>query len=136
MINTAALTGRLVKDLELRQTGTGKSVTNFTLAVDDNYKKDVTHFIDCVAWNKTAETMANYLNKGSLIGVEGNIQTRNYEHNQGYRVYVTEVVVTNFSFLEKRSDNNQSQSNYQQNTPDPFESVSDEVNVKKGDLPF
>lgn len=106
MINVVVLTGRMTKDPDLRKTGTGRSVLSFTLAVNRRFTgqdgKD-TDFVNCVAWGKTAETMANYLHRGSLIGVEGRIQTRNYENQQGQRVYVTEVVADNFTFLESRN---------------------------------
>ena len=110
MINRVVLTGRLTRDLELRRTQSGTSVVSFTLAVDRNFKKEgqpEADFINCVAWNRQADTMAQYLHRGSLIGVDGRLQTRNYENQQGQRVYITEVLVESFAFLESR---NQSQS--------------------------
>ena len=103
MINRAVLTGRLTKDIELRSTVTGTSVAPFTLAVARSIVREgqqQADFINCVVWGRLAETMAKYLNKGSLIGVEGRIQTRNYD-DHGTTKYVTEVVIDNFSFLEK-----------------------------------
>lgn len=107
LINNVVLVGRLTRDIDLRYTQGGTAVGNFSLAVDRNYtnangERD-TDFINCVVWRKAAETMANYTRKGSLIGIEGSIQTRNYENNQGQRVYVTEVLVNNFTFLEPKS---------------------------------
>ena len=113
MLNSVCLIGRLTKDLELRQTQSGNCYVGFTLAVRRNFVKDgqpESDFINCVAWGKTAETMCNYLFKGSLIGVDGRIQTRNYDNQQGQRVYVTEVVCDSFTFLESRA---QSQANQQ-----------------------
>lgn len=110
MINRVVLTGRLTRDLELRRTQSGTSVVSFTLAVDRNFKKEgqpEADFINCVAWNRQADTMAQYLHRGSLIGVDGHLQTRNYENQQGQRVYITEVLVESLTFLESR---NQSQS--------------------------
>lgn len=104
MINRVVLTGRLTRDLELRRTQSGTSVVSFTLAVDRNFKKEgqtEADFINCVAWNRQAEAMAQYLHRGSLIGVEGRIQTRHYDDDHGTKKYVTEVVVDNFTFLEK-----------------------------------
>ena len=96
MINRVVLTGRTTKDLELRVTNSGINVCWFTLAVDRKFKAD---FISCIAWKKTAEVMCKYVKKGSLIGIDGRIQTGSYNNRDGQRVYVTEVVVENFSFL-------------------------------------
>lgn len=104
MINRAVLTGRLTKDIELRNTVTGTSVASFTLAVARNVVREgqqQADFINCVVWGRLAETMAKYLNKGSLIGVEGRIQTRHYDDDHGVKKHITEVVIDNFTFLEK-----------------------------------
>ena len=107
MINNTTLVGRLTKNPELRYTGSGIAVVSFSLAVERNYTnaqgERETDFINCVAWRGTAETLANFSVKGSLIGVTGNIQTRNYQNNEGRTVYVTEVVVDNFQMLESKS---------------------------------
>ena len=118
MLNRGVLTGRLTKDPELRYTGNGTAVTTFNLAVDRQFRnqdgnRDV-DFIQCVIWRKSAENFANFTHKGSLVGIDGRISTRNYENNQGQRVYVTEVTVENFALLESR---NQSQENINQNNP-------------------
>ena len=95
MINNVVLAGRLVRNIELRQTSTGKEMTYFTLAVNRNFKNEqgvqAADFIGCVAFGKTAENMARFLSKGSLIAVEGRISTRNFQGNDGKTVYVTEV---------------------------------------------
>ena len=91
MINNVVLTGRLTKDIELRRTTSGKVCTGFTLAVNRN--KQETDFINCVAWDKVAELLERYTHKGSQIGVEGRIQTRNYDDRNGKKVYITEVLV-------------------------------------------
>ena len=98
MINLVALEGRLVRDLELKKTNSGKSVVNFTLAVNRRFQKDEADFIPCVVWDKQAEVMQQYLRKGSLIGVEGRIQQRTYQTSNGENRSVVEVVVNNFSF--------------------------------------
>lgn len=106
MLNSVVLIGRLTKDPELRTTGSGTPVVSYTLAVNRRFKtqgQPEADFINCVAWNKTADTMARYLHKGSLIAVQGRIQTRNYENQQGQRVYVTEVVTDSFDFLESKN---------------------------------
>lgn len=119
MINNVTLTGRITKDLEQRHTNSGKTVVNFTLAVDRRFKDQngerQADFIQVQVWGKTAEILCQYAGKGSLIGIEGRIQTRNYENNQGQRVHVTEVVAENVSFLDSNKDNGQSQQGgYQQ----------------------
>ena len=109
-INNVVLVGRLTKDVSLRSTQNGTMVGAFTLAVDRTTKGQdgnrQADFIPCVIWNtkysKKAENLANYAHKGSLIGVQGRIQTRNYDDKDGKRVYVTEVKVDSFSLLESR----------------------------------
>src|SRR5690625_2461138 len=101
-MNSVNITGRLTKDLDVRYTGGGKAVVNYTLAVNIPFSRDKTAFINCVAWEKTAELMGNYLGKGSQIGVTGHIQTRNYENNQGQTVFVTEVVTGSVDFLDSK----------------------------------
>lgn len=105
MINNVSLTGRLTKDPELRMTQSGTSVTSFTLAVNrrpNSQGQQEADFINCVAWGKTAQIAEQYLHKGSLIGIEGRIQTRFYDNQQGNRVYITEVVTEELSFLESK----------------------------------
>lgn len=109
MINKSILVGRLTKDADLRYTAGGKAVATFTLASNRPYTNQAgekqADFINCVVWNKSAEALANHTSQGSLIGVVGRIQTRNYENNQGQRVYVTEVLVEEFQFLESKKNN-------------------------------
>ncbi|WP_054670160.1 single-stranded DNA-binding protein [Lentilactobacillus senioris] len=108
MLNRAVLTGRLTRDVDLRYTQSGTAVGTFTLAVDRTFKNQQgereADFINCVIWRKSAENFANFVRKGSLVGIDGRIQTRNYENQQGNRVYVTEIVVENFALLQSRSD--------------------------------
>ncbi|UQF11347.1 single-stranded DNA-binding protein [Vagococcus lutrae] len=125
MINNTVLVGRLTRDPDLRYTSNGIAAASFTLAVNRNFTnasgEREADFINCVIWRKAAENLANYARKGTLIGITGRIQTRNYENQQGQRVYVTEVVADNFQLLEKRQDNsgggyqNNQQGNYNQN---------------------
>ncbi|MGY3779348.1 single-stranded DNA-binding protein [Isobaculum melis] len=113
MINRVVLVGRLTKDVDLRYTGSGTAVSSFTVAVNRQFTNQngerEADFINCVAWRKTAETLANFTRKGSLVGLEGRIQTRSYDNQQGQRVYVTEVVVDTFSMLESKSVSEQRQ---------------------------
>jgi single-strand DNA-binding protein len=94
MINRTVLVGRLTKDPELRYTQSNAAVAKFTLAVNRIYKtqNNEADFIQCVVWNKQAENVDKFLHKGSLVGVEGRIQTGYYDNEQGVRVYTTEVV--------------------------------------------
>lgn len=111
MLNSVALTGRLTRDVDLRYTQSGTAVGSFTLAVDRQFRsangERETDFINCVIWRKSAENFANFTKKGSLVGIEGHIQTRSYDNAQGQKVYVTEVVVENFALLESRATTQQ-----------------------------
>lgn len=104
MLNRVILIGRLTKDPELRYTPSGVAVTQFTLAVDRPFNSQSgereADFIPIVTWRQLAETCANYLRKGRLAAVEGRMQVRNYENNEGKRVYVTEIIADNVRFLE------------------------------------
>lgn len=123
MINRAILTGRLTHDPELKYTQSGNAVCSFTLAVDRQFRNQngdrEADFINCVIWRKSAENFSNFTHKGSMVGIDGRIQVRNYENQQGQRVYVTEVIVDNFALLESRNSQgngyNQPQNNQQGN---------------------
>ena len=107
--NVAVLVGRLTKDPVLRSTSNGKKVVAFTLAA--NRDKETADFVSVVAWEKTAEALNKYCNKGSKILVNGRIQTRNYDDQKGKRVYITEVVAHNIQFLDMKNNKMSSQSN-------------------------
>ena len=115
MINRVVLVGRITKDPELRKTQSGLSTVSFTVACNRRFtsqgQEPQADFINCVAWRQTADYMANYVKKGALLGVEGRIQTRNYEDQTGKRVYVTEVVCDSVQTLVR--SNTEGQSNYQ-----------------------
>lgn len=106
-MNRVVLVGRLTKDPELRYTPNGVPVATFTLAVNRTFTnaqgEREADFINCVIWRKPAENVANFLKKGSLAGVDGRVQTRNYEGQDGKRVYVTEILAESVQFLEPRS---------------------------------
>jgi len=143
MLNRVTMTGRLTKDVDLRYTQSGTAVGSFNLAVDRAFRnKDnerETDFINCVIWQKSAENFANFVHKGSLVGIDGRVQTRNYENKQGQRVYVTEVVVENFSLLEPKPSASQTQSgaipDNQPNT-NPFANSGEPLDISDDDLPF
>lgn len=146
MVNSVILTGRLTKNLELRQTSTGKSMTYFNLAVNRNFKNEqgeqTADFINCVAFGKQAENMTRFLTQGSLIAVEGRISTRNFQGNDGKTVYVTEVVVGNVTFLESKKQGNTSQygqvqnSGYSQQANNGFGACEDNIDFNMGWNPF
>ena len=106
MMNRVVLVGRLTKDPDLRYTPNGVPVATFTLAVNRTFSNQQgereADFINCVVWRRPAENVANFLKKGSMAGVDGRIQTRSYEGQDGKRVYVTEVVAESVQFLEPK----------------------------------
>lgn len=109
MLNRVALIGRMTKDPELRRTGNGKAVASFNLAVNRNFKTgdgQEADFLNVVAWGKVAENTAQYCSKGSLVSVDGRLQSRSYENNQGQKVYVTEVVADSVQFLDTKRKSN------------------------------
>lgn len=135
MLNRVILIGRLTKDPELRYTPAGVAVAQFTLAVERPFTKQggekETDFIPVVTWKQTAEACANYLRKGRLAAAEGRIQTRNYEGNDGKKVYVTEVIAENVRFLEPPNrEEKKSESNK------PFADDGKPIDVSDDDLPF
>jgi single-strand DNA-binding protein len=145
MLNRSILIGRLVRDPELRYTPAGVAVTQFTLAVDRPFtnsqtKEKEADFINCVAWRQLAETCANYLRKGRLTAVEGRIQVRNYDNNEGKKVYVTEVVADNVRFLESSRQGGEGQQQYSGNhgdePKDPFSDDGKPIDISDDDLPF
>ncbi len=103
MINKAILMGRLTRDPELRHTNSGTAVCSFSIAIDNGYGENrATDFINCVAWNKTAEFVSKYFTKGRMIIVIGRISTRTWEGQDGKKNYVTEVVANEVSFGESK----------------------------------
>lgn len=118
MINNVVLVGRLTRDAELRYTQSNIAVATFTLAVNRPFKNEDgerdADFINCVIWRQSAENLANWAKKGSLIGITGVIQTRSYDNQQGQRIYVTEVVASNFQLLESRNSQQNNQGYQQQ----------------------
>ena len=137
MINNVVLIGRLTRDVDLRYTPQNQAVGQFTLAVNRNFKNQNgeydADFINCVMWRQQAENFANWLKKGNLVGITGRIQTRNYENQQGQRVYVTEVVIDSFRSLEKR-DNSANRHSMDEQMPPSF--AGDPMDIKDDDLPF
>lgn len=148
MINRVVLVGRLTKDPEFRTTPSGVSIANFTLAVNRTFTnaqgEREADFINVVVFRKQAENVNKYLSKGNLAGVDGRVQSRSYENNEGKRVFVTEVVADNVQFLEpKGQSNNQSQQQRNQANPQqaqskesPFANANGPIDIQNEDLPF
>ena len=136
-MNRTTLVGRLTKDPELRYTPSGVATVRFTIAVNRQFKTEgqpEADFINCVAWRKTAENLANFQKKGNLIGVDGRIQTGSYEGQDGKRVYTTDVLAESIQFYDKKSDgqNAAQQNNYQQQQVQQ----NNELQIDSEDLPF
>ncbi|MEE1371635.1 MAG: single-stranded DNA-binding protein [Bacilli bacterium] len=156
-MNKAILVGRLTKDPELKMTeNTKREVCQFTIAVNRPYTNDdgerKADFINCVVWDKLAENLAKYQHKGNQIAVEGRIQTRNYDDKDGKKVYVTEIFVSNITFLDSKGSNDSvnnleeppvkpgpittEQIDSMPAANDPFASFGNEVQINDSDLPF
>ncbi|MFT9470897.1 single-stranded DNA-binding protein [Leuconostoc pseudomesenteroides] len=147
-MNQVNLTGRLTRDVEVRYTQSGKAVGSGTIAVMRRFKNaegnTESDFIQYVVWGKSAETLSQYTSKGTLVALTGSWQTRSYEKDDGSRVYVNELNVENFDFLEKKSDSQQSAPKTQ--ARDPFAnqgnqnkfagSGNKEIDISDDDLPF
>lgn len=142
MINRVILVGRLTKDPEYRQTPNGVSVATFTLAVNRSFTNSQgereADFINVVVFRKQAENVSKYLFKGSLAGVDGRIQSRNYENNEGRRVFVTEVVADNVQFLEPKNNNQQNNQSQQQGQAPANNNAfsNNNADIDTDDLPF
>lgn len=156
MINRTILVGRLTRDPELRTTQSGVNVASFTLAVNRTFTnaqgEREADFINVIVFKKQAENVNKYLSKGSLAGVDGRLQTRNYENKEGQRVYVTEVIADSIQFLEPKNTNDSQQDAYQQQVQqtrgqsqyqnnklvkdNPFANANGPIELNDDDLPF
>lgn len=143
MINRAVLIGRLTRDPELKYTANGVAVASFTMAVNRQFTnangEREADFISCIVWRKAAENFCNYTHKGSLVGIDGRIQTSSYE-KEGQRVYSTQVVVDSFSLLEPKQQSQQrgQQSNASDALHDNFgqPANNNDFDIDDNDLPF
>ena len=150
-MNKVILIGRLTRDPELRTTTSGTATTSFSIAVDRPFVNQQTgqreaDFINCVAWRKQAENISRYCFKGTQVAVEGRIQTRNYDAQDGTKRYVTEVICDNVTFLGSKNSNNNDDSSMMSEPSsdiettnldeDPYANMGDEVALTDDDLPF
>ena len=158
-MNKVILIGRITRDPELRHTQSGIAVCQITVAINRRVSSQSggpdADFIQVAVWDKQAENVSKYLRKGSQVAVEGRIQTRNYDNNEGKKVYVTEVVATSVQFLDSKSSNTTSETIQNEPSPfdfepsnnsksvepalggnDPFASFGEKIGVSDNDLPF
>lgn len=139
MINRVVIVGRLVRDPELRKTASDKSVVAFTVALDNLAKvngEKTTSFIPCTAWNNTAENVAKFMKKGSLIGVDGRLNQRSYTASDGRKVSVVEVIADSVQFLERKSDSQASYDSAPRRPVAAEEEAVEGIDASDDDLPF
>lgn len=142
MLNRVVIVGRLVRDPELRKTASDRSVVAFTVALDNrttNNGEKSTSYIPCTAWNSTAESIAKFMKKGSLVGVDGHLNQRSYTANDGRKVSVVEVIADSVQFLEKKNDssvNSSTTSNNDYNCQMPEDEPVEGIDASDDDLPF
>ena len=141
-MNKVMLIGRLTKDPELRYTQSGSAVASFTLAVNRRFANQngerEADFINCVAWQKSAEFVANYFKKGQQMALEGRLQVRTYDGNDGQRRWVTEFVADQIEFVGSKNDNGAGRQDYQNNNASAGSSLGlgEEIVFDDNDLPF
>lgn len=141
-INRVVLTGRLTKDVELRVTANGTNVASFTVAVDgfakdqNNNTVNQASFVSCVAWNQSAKFLSTYCKKGSMVALEGRLQTRSYDRRDGTKAYVTEVIVDRIENLSPRDTNNMANNDNNSFSIDQNENENQELAFSDDDLPF
>lgn len=143
MLNRVVLIGRMVRDPELRYTQSNIPVSSFTLAVNRPYSSanqqgdNNADFISCTVWRKQAENVSKYMSKGSLVAVEGRLQTRDYmDEKNNVRRYVTEVVCDSVVFLEPKGSGDNSQSYPDNNSNNKKDEVENHIDIIEDDLPF
>src|SRR5699024_265186 len=146
MLNRVVTIGRLTRDPDLRYTPNGVAVANFNIACNRPFKnqqgENEADFINCVTWRKQAENLSNYMKKGSMIGVDGRLQSRSYEDKGGKMVFVTEIVAESIQFLESRNSSEKSDSSRknvdqdQTTNNNPFQNSGQEIDINDSDLPF
>lgn len=142
MLNKVVLIGRLVRDPDLRYTPNNIPVTSFTLAVNRPFSSanqgqndNNADFITCVVWRRQAENVSKYVNKGSLVAVEGRLQTRDYmDEKNNVRRYVTEVVCDSVVFLDPKQSNYDNSQNVKED--DKKDDVASTIDIIEDDLPF
>jgi single-strand DNA-binding protein len=155
MINRVILVGRITKDPELKYTQSNIAFVQFTIAVNRQFTNQAgekeADFISCIIWRAQAENLAKFIRKGGLLGIEGRIETRSYDDQDGTRKYVTNVVCDNIQFLESKGSQQDQQSDFTRQQPrsneqkpskqpkensNPFENIDSHLDISNDDLPF
>lgn len=136
MLNRSVLVGRLTRDPELRRTANGTPVASFTLAVNRNFKnqngEQQADFIPCVVWNKSAENVDQYCSKGALVGVDGHLQSRSYDNQNGQKVFVLELVCDSVQFIDTKNKQNLSATD--QNAFNPYSNMEQSKSSAQGNF--
>lgn len=138
MTNLTILTGRITKDLELKQAGQTQ-VTNFSMAVDNPFKKDDTSFFDIVAFGKTAQLLNDYCGKGSKVLIEGNLKQDRFQNKEGNNRSVVRVIANRIEFLDSKGNNQpqkQQEHTTQTKSKNPFANATGPIDITDEDLPF
>lgn len=137
-INSVTLVGRITKEIELRKTQSNTSVCNFTVAVDRRFTQNgekQADFISCIAWKQGAEFLDRYATKGTIVSVEGRIQTRTYDGQNG-KVYVTEVVADHVQIISQRNQESATAQSNQAPAANNEEEPNENLTIDDDDLPF
>lgn len=139
-MNKVCLIGRITKDPEIRYTANNVAVATFSLAINRTYKNANgeydADFINCIAFRNTADLLGKYVYKGDQLGIEGHIQTRNYDDKDGKKVYVTEVVVDSLDFLQNKREEKNEPKQVEQPVTDPYKDFGEAIEISDDDLPF
>ena len=139
-MNKVCLIGRITKDPEIRYTANNIAVATFSLAINRTYKNANgeydADFINCIAFRNTADLLGKYVYKGDKLGIEGHIQTRNYDDKDGKKVYVTEIVVDSLDFTGNKKEQTNEPKQVEQPVTDPYKDFGEAIEISDEDLPF
>lgn len=139
-MNKVCLIGRITKDPEIRYTANNVVVATFSLAINRTYKNANgeydADFINCIAFRNTADLLGKYVHKGDQLGVEGHIQTRNYDDKDGKKVYVTEIVVDSLDFTGNKKEQTNEPKQIEQPVTDPYKDFGEAIEIDDSELPF
>ena len=139
-MNKVCLIGRITKDPEIRYTTNNIAVATFSLAINRTYKNANggydADFINCIAFRNTADLLGKYVHKGDQLGIDGHIQTRNYDDKDGKKVYVTEIVVDSLDFTGNKKEQTNEPKQVEQPVTDPYKDFGEAIEISDEDLPF
>lgn len=139
-MNKVCLIGRITKDPEIRYTANNIAVATFSLAINRTYKNADggydADFINCIAFRNTADLLGKYVHKGDQLGIEGHIQTRNYDDKDGKKVYVTEIVVDSLDFTGNKKNETTQTATQETTQNDPYKDFGEAIEISDDDLPF